>query len=87
MSNEMTPDEIRGATKKALLFMQTEVREWAIRDTLCELTTFGFWQGEEYLSLDNATAYQVIDAALEVIKDGPNQVVDDIYNVVYSYET
>ena len=86
MSNGITPDEIRGVTKKALLLMQTKVGEWSIRDTLRKLTAFDFWKGEEYLTLDNATAYQVIDAALEVIKDGPDQVVNDIYEVVYFYE-
>ena len=43
--NEMTTKEIKQATEKALHAMDRIVNEWAVRDTLCELTEFGFWEG------------------------------------------
>ena len=81
----MTPEDVRKDTKKALLAMRGAVNEWAVRDTLCKLTEFGFWKGGSFVSLDEDTTRQVVDAALITIEDGIYHVVSDIYNVVYHF--
>ena len=86
MADEMSPEEIRIATKGALINMRKNVREWSIRDTLCELTEFGFWPGGSFIILDEDTSHQVIDSALEVVSSEPDQVVNDIYEVVHHFE-
>ncbi len=86
MADEMTPDEIRIATRGALIYMRKNVDEWSVRDSLCALTEFGFWSGEVFVALNEDMSRQVIDRALDVVNNEPDQVVDDIYGVVHHFE-
>jgi len=85
----MSPEEIQIATRDALIVMRKNVNKWSVRNSLCELTEFGFWQGKvfvAFVALDNDTAYQIIDAALTEVNGGHKQVIDGIYGVVYHFE-
>ena len=85
-NGEMTPREIQRATNKALRAMGKAVNEWSVRNTLCQLTDFGFWKGEAYINLDEDMARRVVSQALVTVKNEPDHVIRDIYDVVHHYD-
>ena len=87
MFSKMTPKDIEKATKKALLIMDKTVNEWAVRNTLCKLTEFGFWKKEVFVSINESTARQIVKATLDAIKHGPDHLINDVYNVVHHFKS
>ena len=82
----MTPQEVREDTIKALINLRKSVNRWDARDTLKELTKFGFWRKGQMLSIDIEMAKDIASEALAAVKESmTSDFVNKIYDKVYAW--
>ena len=83
---DMTPQEVREDTIKALINLRKSVNRWDARDTLKELTKFGFWRKGQMLSIDIEMAKDIASEALAAVKESmTSDFVNKIYDKVYAW--
>lgn len=58
---EMSFDELKEVTLKCIDNMRRNVNNWSVRDVLKDMTSWGFYQGEEKLVVDVDTAIDICD--------------------------
>jgi hypothetical protein len=73
--------------KTAFRNMQKRTGEWAIRDIVTRLTSFGFYEGQVMVSVDPDGAKLILEQMImdvENIKDDEESLYE-IYDVVYNF--
>ncbi len=83
--DDMTHDEMRKDLKKVLPWLQRNVGEWAVRDSLKKFTAWGNWKGGEMFSLDEATARQVVTFLKRELEDLPDFAVEEAHRDLEHY--
>ena len=72
-------DEAKQDSLRAINKMKLRVNEWAIRDALSKMTAQSFWRGKRSDSLDEAGALEVIKQLKNRLSELNNE--DDVLNV------
>jgi hypothetical protein len=59
--DDMSFDEIKEVVLQAIDNMENNVGEWAIRDVLKDITSWGFYKGEQMASVDEIAARKICE--------------------------
>jgi hypothetical protein len=86
--DEMNFDETKQETLQAIKNMSKRTNEWAIRDTLIQFTSWGFYKGQQMAIIDEDVAMNICKQLYNYVKNiGESQENNlyEVYDKVYHY--
>lgn len=81
----MNTSEVQKEALRLIKIAQDKVNIWAVRDTVKNFTTWGFWNGENYVSIDDKLAKTILTKLATAVKKHPSSFSEDIIDQLYRF--
>lgn len=83
--DDMSLNEIVDEVKVCLKNMANNTNEWAVRDSLCNITAMNWYQGDEMVSFDVDSAKEFAENLLTVVDLLEEDDLIEVYECVSHY--